>query len=137
MKKFTLLFSLIVVFVTIGFLSYSKGKDDGGWVDITNLNDLQNSLKIPQSQNLKGASPRPTTGNNGLQSTPYVGVTSCNTIILPIHYSSHSDILKVFLQVDSAEGHITVSTIIMGELIGIGTWFKRRIANSGNVQGSF
>ena len=106
-KRITIFAFVVSALVLTG--CYEETEDDERWVDITNLQDVQNSLRIPQSQRVNGELPQSTSGNVDLQSIPSVGVTAGNTVILPIICSLSTNIQKVFIQVVGAEGHISAS----------------------------
>jgi len=91
-------------------------------VDITNPQDVQNNLRISQSQKEKGELPQSTTGNVGLQSIPSIGVTAGNKVILPILYSLSGNALKVFIQVEGAEGHISASITSCSATLNSGSY---------------
>jgi len=107
-KKITIL----VLVVSAVVLARCYVETDGvSQVDITKPQLVQNSLRIPQSQRVRGELPQPCDGYSGLQSILSIAVTAGNTVFLPILYTLPSGIQKVFLQVDGAEGYIEAPII--------------------------
>jgi len=114
---------ILTLIASVFFLTRCYKEAGDPWVDITNPQNVQNSLQIPQSRREKGELPQTScTGYSALQSIPSVGVTAGNTVILPILYSLDTEIQKVLIQVEGAEGYISVSLTSCSTTVASGNY---------------
>lgn len=133
MKKLLLLLS--VAGLLLG--SCSKDSDDSGkWVDIDDPQSVQDGLKIDQAQLVNGKLPKSTSGNYNLSSSiSSIQVNSGNSVILPIMYNGGSGIKKVYIQVTGADGHFSVTPVLV---VGVDGYAYISIAIPKNIDdGSF
>ena len=120
--SFFLLASLFAIFVFHGCVEDGDNTlilpsvETDRYVDITNPQDLQNALKITQSNLVKGDLPESSSGNNYLStSINSIQVNSGGTVILPLIYTGGYSIKKVYIQVIGAEGYFSVTpTFVVG-----------------------
>jgi len=108
MKKYKMF--TIFAFALSAFILESCYYEDDSWVDISNPQNIQNGLRIENTQTENGKLPQSTPGNNNLSSSiSSIKVDADGIVLLPLIYSGGHDIKKVYFQVPGATGYFSVT----------------------------